>query len=535
MSTYRFFTSWIGSLFGMSNIYDGYNTMGAVGGLAPPVRFTSSFPSTSYPGFLYNQQTIEQYLAVLDMLSEISMFSIAGLATKFISEAVIESMAASYSITVNIEDQNLQAKVYDEVMDYLEKIDIVKIVKSVLDEVIYYGSYSFWVDHNLSLNFIYDPYSAISVIGKDYKEIGYLINTQNGMMFIEKHKASLFRIGMPDMILYTRLNNLDDSIENTIMENKATGRARNFIMSYSNIMKDALDDNTFIRKYVFSAPTPLFYYARMKLREYVVKEVVLALVTLRDLLFPTVYTLGYEYPSYSFTVQNLADQIENILNSYVDVSGFVGVKGALYQVLNMITYSIRVLPDFKGSIANLNPIDTNKITEKLDKYKGEMNDLLEQVLNEVGIPTEGFTGKTTYWESLRQSERFATKINHVCASIEHSISDFCEYIAKVKMRGALDGYNDFIKFKMFDLTIGKLSKMQNAVSTIQSYLSESSELLVQAIEKLETEGINKEAYANFVKSLLLYIYPNIEEIVNWSQILKGEENEEEIEEEEDIE
>lgn len=538
MSIFRFFSSFIGGIFAAGNTIDGgYNALLQGWSNGPPVRGQKGL-GTGYPTLLYNQQTVEQYLAVLDMLTEMYMFSVAGISTKFISEAVLASMSKEISVAVNLNknDKKLEKVIDREVKKYLDRINIRKILQNVINDVVYYGSYSFWVDqYNLDLEYLYDPHAVINVLGKNQKAIGYLLNTHSGMVFLPREDANIFRIGNDDLILYSKIYTLDEDEIKNQLENSSE-RAKKFIAHYANSPLKEIDEKSFKRDYAFSAALPLFYYSRMRLREYILKEIVIALVTLRDLLFPTVYTINYDYPAVNYTVQTLVDQIEDILNSYVDVAGLIGVKGDLSRILNMLTYSVRVLPDFRGHISNLNPLDTSKMTEKIDKYKGDLGELLEQILNEIAVPSEAFVGRSTYWESLRQSDRFIAKISNICSAIENSISYFLESITPKLIKQRMIKESGFLKIKIFDLTIAEIARMQNAIETIQSYVTASFETLSSAIEGVKnTENTNPEYTAQFIKNTLYYIFPNIEQIVDFKTLIKeAKENAASEEEEEDF-
>ncbi|MEM5878819.1 MAG: hypothetical protein QXF12_08155, partial [Candidatus Aenigmatarchaeota archaeon] len=420
MSALRFFSSFLAGLFYQSNIYDNRSMLNA--GM-PQRIYNSSIggysATTGYPGLLYNQQTVEQYLAIMDMLAELFMFSVTGLAVRYISEAVLESMKPNISVYVEHEEEKLSNKYIDKCYKYLDRIGYKDIIYRILPEFIYYGNYSFALDEDYNLLNLYDPYCAISLLGKNQEEVGYILNTPAGMAFAKKSDSNIFRIGNLDMMLYSRTYDIKLT-EEEMLEVSNSRRARNFSKFYNN--SSLFKQNSgYIREYVFAASLPLFYYSRVKLREYIIKDLIIMLITIRDLLFPTVLTLSHDYAGTNagFQVVNLVDQLENILNSYVDIGGIIGVKSDLSRILNTLTYSIRVLPDYKGAISGLNGLDTSKFLEKVDRYKGDLSELLENILSDIGIPIEAFTSKSTYWESLRQSERFSSKVNSVVGTIEN--------------------------------------------------------------------------------------------------------------------
>jgi len=534
MSVTRFFSSILGSLFARSNIFDSNNYLSG----APVRRYyygsggSGFYSGAGYPGLLYNQQSIEQYLAVMDMLSEVFMFSITGLVVRHIADAVIESMRENLSITVNLSDDERKNNKYaEELYSYMDEIDYKNLLSRILPEYIYYGNYAFALDDDFNLINLYDPYCVISVLGKNQKEIGYILNSKNGMGFSYKEDSLIFRIGNLDVVLYSQ--HYENQVYESLIED-GTPRVRNFSSFYrmNNVLKK--QSASYTRDYIFSASLPLFYYSRMKLREYVIKDLIVMLITIRDLLFPTVLTLSHDYAGTNagFQVVNLVDQLENILNSYVDVGGIIGVKADLSRILSMLTYSIRILPDYKGFISQLNSLDTSKITEKIDKYKPDLDTLAETILAEVGIPAESFRGGMTYWESMKQSERFASRVNAIINTIENSFRWLLESYMKRKYNIS-DKMNNFVTVKIFDTSMAQVTRSSNALENVSSYVSGVFDFINNAIENLDNENINKEEAISFVKTHLSYVVSNVDNLINWNKVLKSGEEDEEYDEDED--
>jgi hypothetical protein len=233
-------------------------------------------------------------------------------------------------------------------------------------------------------------------------------------------------------------------------------------------------------------------------------------------------------------VQSLADQIEEILNLYADVGGLIGVRSNLQHILQMITYSIRVLPDFKSYISNLQPLDTSRLTEKLDKYRGEMKELLEDISNDIGWPVDAFNARITYWESMRQSERFNNRVNYVTTSIEKSISDFVTNMVCEKLK--IPYQEDLVRVQIFGMTINKLTSMNVALETVQNHIDGISSVIDNIISMVtEKEYINKEELVNVLKSILQFIVTNPETLINWDDMIKAADENASMEDEEGYE
>lgn len=175
MSVFKFFSGFLGYLF-RGNIYGYGSGAGPYYSMSAPVRsnrFLSQ--STSYPSLLYNQQTIEQYLAILDMLTEVYMFSISGVATRYISDVILESMREEMSINVASNSESFNKKASEYIKGYFRDLQIEDIIKRILPDIVYYGSFSFYLTDKNELRNLYDPHCVITVRSDNYKPVGILL------------------------------------------------------------------------------------------------------------------------------------------------------------------------------------------------------------------------------------------------------------------------------------------------------------------------------------------------------------------------
>ena len=171
-------------------------------------------------------------------------------------------------------------------------------------------------------------------------------------------------------------------------------------------------------------------------------------------------------------------------------------------------------------------MDTSKITEKLDKYRGEMKDLLEDISNDIGWPVDAFNSRITYWESMRQSERFNNRIAYIVQSIEKALSIFLSQMVCRKL--GMKVIDTFVQIQLFDLTISKLMRMSTAQETISSYITGTFDLIDSILTTItEKEGINRDKMADLMRSYLSYIVPNPEEIIEWDKVLENARQQEE--------
>lgn len=468
----------------------------------------AAYPATSYPAFLYNLPTAEQYLAILDVLSEMQNFSITGLTTRMITDGLLSSMRDDLHIIAP------DSKHTDYIKKAISDNQIPYILRGVLDDYIYYGSYTFVIGEEYELLPVYDPVSTVLIMGPRHDVKGYIVNTSEGMTILKEDEKPILYFGTPNLLLYTNAFYLNEDDLRYMIEESP--RVRSIQKMFSSVKDGEFDP--FVRHIVYRASAPLFYYSRVKLREYIIKQIVLSLITLKDLLYPVVYLLKHEVSGGSSMVQDLADQIENILNTYVDAAAITGVRASLQQVLASVTYNIRVLPDFMGSIADLASLDTTKITEKLEKYKTDLKDMLEEILGEVGVPADVVIGRSTWWESMKSSERFMNLVASKAKGIDMGLTNYAYYILSQKFKGVSP---DQVRVSIFDLPSSKVSSLLTSNESIKGAIEGMFDTISAAIDKIKnTEHINKEVAMETIQSMLRLTIPNSNTIVDWEGILK---------------
>ena len=106
--------------------------------------------------------------------------------------------------------------------------------------------------------------------------------------------------------------------------------------------------------------------------------------------------------------------------------------------------------DYSSSMSNMGTVDLNKINQKIQEIRMELENVRDSVLNAMGIPGDIFTGRATKWEALKTSERLNSRINFYVSMLKSSIAEAAKIVILNIYDDELDP--DSIEVHMFSKT-----------------------------------------------------------------------------------
>lgn len=283
-----------------------------------------------------------------------------------------------------------------------KKLDIIKELKQHLGDIIYYGSYSYKLHWNkqsrmyelMDLEF---PYNTIDVMCKG-KLRGHLVQSRTGKIS-ELSRFSILRLGNANTDLINDLSFLE----------------------YLTDEDKEFDEDQLIRYYRYTAALPLYFTICNKVKEYLLKEQVVSLLSMKDLVQPLLLLFSVDKGTHIDTANQLALNAENLINMYSDISAMLTSNFTIDTIIDNLMNNIRVLPDYNSGLGGMNTVDLSKVTDKIQSIRGDQDNSRENILSTLGIPLDLFAGRSTRWEALKTSERLSSKLNSLMKSLEISI------------------------------------------------------------------------------------------------------------------
>jgi len=275
-----------------------------------------------------------------------------------------------------------------------------------------------------------------------------------------------------------------------------------------------------------SSAVPLFYHHLPKVRELYLKDLVVSILGIKDVIQPDILGMNFEGGMDIDQAQDMCQNLEDLLNKNSDYSIFNSSSLDYNDLVKLIVDTVRILPDVDGKLQGLNPIRTTSLQEKISQIRMESKELERDVTSSLGVPMDLFEGNSSKWEVIKRSERLQSRVTYYINMIKLSLRRLAQsvyfHLHKKELR-----INEF-KITLFsesDIEIAqKTNKLQSLVELSQTLI----QLVTGAERELQdSQLINKEKYYKLLKSNLKDIYPEMEDLLDVDGALNQQGGEEE--------
>ena len=426
--------------------------------------------------------------------------------------------SAAQVITILDEEGNEDEQKTQRINDILIRdIKIFDFIRDHLRESIYYGCYYSLLrtkrDDKGHLRFFpYELYDPISVIIRknmdpETNEIvdEYIAIGEDGEAYVIPDDEC-FYLGSPNMRL-----------RNDLKESDKTGFVTYENPSEKKKLKFGKQEN---RKKVmmtesYTAGEPLFYANILKVKELVVKELLVSLLTLRDLTTPSLLALMFDKGVPIESAQELCTRVQRMLSSYNDLSSFLSSQFDVTSLIeNILSQNIKVIPDYNATLQNKGLINTDKLSDKLMEIMQTLDQSRQQVLSTVGVPSSIMDGTLgNKWQILQSSERASSKTLSIISGLKESLKSLVRTIYKVIYDETIDP--DLIRIHAFSKTTVEYNNSMNTMENISSLTSGISNVLVQALQTLDQSMplLDPQAYIGYIRNLIKDIDPEAVDLI----------------------
>lgn len=382
-------------------------------------------------------------------------------------------------------------------------LKLVESIKDHLGEIIYYGSYSYKIDWD-KLNKkwkkyeLFDPYNVVTV--KDQNGVKcHLVTSQQGKI-LQAAPRAILRLGIAGLRL---INDLDPQLTDT------KTKTVDFIGEEDTVLSSAS----------IAGGYPLYYNIIGKVKEYLIRDQLLSLLSIKDLIQPLLLLIRVDKSTDPTAANQLAINTENLINKYSDLSAIFGANFSIMDLMDSILNNIRVLPDYNSAMGDMNSIDLTKITNKIQEIKGDQDGNRESIYNTLGIPRALSSGDATKWQSIKDSQRLNSKISgyidDLCSSVAIATADFYYLLTGKEIDPKSIGVN------LFKATDVDYSNALNSADIVNQ-LIDSLNRILEAAQRFcsESKLINYDAYMHFIKDQLSTVDGRISDIITEAIIKK---------------
>lgn len=376
----------------------------------------------------------------------------------------------------------------------IKSISLVQQTKKHLDEIIYYGSYSYRIDWDkIKKTWIrYDlinPYNVLTVY-ESGKLSEHLILTRDGKLAkVAPH--AVVRLGNSNFRLINDVINLDDNMDTQSLSQS---------------------EDTLINKYEILGGFPIFYNLIGKIKEYIIKDQIVSILSIKDLIQPLLLLIRVDKQTDPAEANRLAVNTENLINKYSDMSAIFGAQFSIMDLMDSILNNIRVLPDYQSTMGDMNSIDLSKISQKIQDIKSDQENSKDAIYSSLGIPRSLTSGDTTKWEAIKSSQRLNSKITGFMSSLTNSYQEIICTLYYLRFNEVIEPSQ--VEVNLFTKTdVDYNEAITNA--DIANQLLESVNRTVESAQRFAQDSklVDKKQYLDLLTKQLSIIDPELVKLI----------------------
>lgn len=262
----------------------------------------------------------------------------------------------------------------------------------------------------------------------------------------------------------------------------------------------------------------MYYSITHKVKEYLLKDIIISLLSIKDLVQPILLMIHMDKGTSLEAANELTKKAEALINNYTDLSAIMSSQFSISDIVDALLNNVRVLPDYNSSMTNMGTVELSKISQQIDKIRMELDTCKDSVLSVMGITSDVAQGRASKWEVLKMSERLNSRINAVISGIKSGIVNAVDVISRNLYNEPVDSNN--VVVNLFSRTTIEYNNLINTSESISTLTQQMSTVLEMALRTLEVAGplFNKGEYLNYVSTTLRGIDPTFDKIITEDSI-----------------
>lgn len=502
-----------------SNVYSGggrgYNLIGTNTG-------SKLFDMNRKSPLLGNASPSNSLSGYYDKINELKgyqLLDISKLATNFFADYVINFLTDDSNgkqiLTILDENGNNSQTETERINEILTKdIRIFDYIRDHVQDYIYFGSYHSMLQH-------------------DRDELGHL-------------KFRIEELNDPVSVIVKKRRNKDGNIEEVFLakgdDNTIYEIPKNEIIYISSgnlrLVNDLADDwkdrekllkqrpkenkdnngnrDHVIKKESYSGSEPLFYSLILKVKELLIKELLVSLISLRDLSSVQIFLLQFDKSIPLETANELCARATKLANNTNELSSFLTAQFDVVSFIeNTLTQSAKFVPDYNSTLGGKNsmlPLD--KLTDKLLDIMQTLDQCKSNILGPLGLPITLMDSTSgSKWQVLQQSERANSRVASYMSGIKDSVTNLVCTVYEIIYGKELDP--SLVKLHICEKTSVEYNNQINQSESIGNLLQGITNILQNALQTLDLASplIDPQAFLTYIHNLLKDIDPNTESLI----------------------
>lgn len=465
---------------------------------------------------------LSAYYNKVDELRGYQLLDISKLATNFYSDYIVNFLEETGQVvTIVDEEGNTNENVTERINDaLLRDIKIFDFIRDHVKDYVYYGEYFGMLgtsrDDTGHLKFrIEELYDPISVVVKKERNIKGEIEE---VFLARGEDGKIYEIPSDEIVYIGNLNlRLINDLEEGWKEKK------DIKPGFGKKGTDQENRMKVLRRSSFSSGEPLFYSLVLKVKELIIKELLISLISLRDLSSVQIFLLQFDKAVPLETADELCKKTQKLANNTNELASFLTSQFDVTSFIeNTLSQSAKFVPDFNASLGNKNamlPLD--KLSDKLLDLMQNLDNCRNAVLSPLGIPSSILDSTSgSKWTILQQSERANSKITAFMDGLKDSVTNLVKTIYKLYYNEDLD--QSLIKLHISEKTSVEYNNQINQSESVSGLVTGITNIVSNALQVLDQAAplFDVKAYLSYIQNLIKDIDPNTESIITDETLAK---------------
>lgn len=505
-----------------SNVYNNGGTPGysPIGGTSQSRIFDGMDRKSPLLGNYMPSSRLSSYYEKLAELKGYQLLDISKLATNFFADYIINFLAdesnGAQLVTIMDDDGNKDETKTERINDVLVKdIKIFDFIRDHIQDYVFYGGYYSMLrntrDELGHLRFrieeLYDPISVV-IKKKRIKETDEI----EEVFLARSDENIIYEIPKKEMIY---ISNTALRLVNDLSPDWNDKNKKSWLHEKPKEGGKGTRDKV-TRKESYQAAEPLFYSSIIKLKELVIKELLVSLISLRDLTSVQMFLLQFDKAVPLETANELCARATKLANNTNEISSFLTSQFDVVSFIeNTLTQSAKFIPDYNSTLGSKNsmlPLD--KLSDKLLDIMQTLDQCRNNVLSPLGLPSTILDSTSgSKWQVLQQSERANSRVASFMAGIKDSVTNLVCSVYETLYGTELDP--SLIKLHISEKTSVEYNNQINQSESINGLVQGISNIIQTSLQTLDFASplIDPEAYLTYIHNLLKDIDPNTENLI----------------------
>ena len=498
-----------------SNVFSGvggrgYSQIGGTGN-----RMFSGMRESPLLGNASPSNRLSLYYQRVDELRGYQLLDISKLAVNFFSDYIINFLVQNTGEVITIvDDEGNKLETETERINniLLKQIKIFDFIRDHSKDYVYYGEYFSMLNHDrddlghISFN-IEELYDPVSVVSKKKR-----VNGGNEEVFLARGEDGKIYEVPGNSVIY--LGNINLRLVNDL-EDDYNNKSKVLEPSFGKGDKSTNKDKV-VRRESYSSGEPLFYSLILKVKELVIKELLVSLISLRDLSSVQIFLLQFDKATPIETANDLCARTTKLANNTNELASFLTSQFDVVSFIeNTLSQSAKFVPDYNSTLGNKNsmlPLD--KLSDKLLDLMQNLDGCKASVLSPLGIPSTILDSTSgSKWTILQQSERANSKITSFMNGIKDSITNLVCSIYSTIYNKDLDP--SLVKLHITEKTSVEYNNQINQSESIGGLVTGITGIITNSLATLDQAAplIDTRSFLGYIQNLIKDIDPNTESII----------------------